>query len=249
MRSRALLLLAAAGLSAGCGRCGSRPPAPKTGPRAVAVVNGETITAEALKRELDHARAAGAEGGSPDGVLRRRLPRLALRRLAGPGAPLAGGAEDSSQGAAHGREALRRRGLPRRAGDGGRRGAPLRRARRRLRAASTSSRLADRGPHARGGAEAPGGAAPPPQVVRGRGRSRLAVAGGEGRRRPGLVRQGLRDAGGVRRLLQAAAQRGLRGDALAVRVSPVQGDGAPAGPAAPARQVRPVIYDKLLREG
>ncbi|HYS81393.1 MAG TPA: peptidyl-prolyl cis-trans isomerase [Anaeromyxobacteraceae bacterium] len=80
MRSRALLLLAAAGLSAGCGRCGSRPPAPKTGPRAVAVVNGETITAEALKRELDHARAAGAEGGSPDGVLRRRLLEDAVER-------------------------------------------------------------------------------------------------------------------------------------------------------------------------
>ena len=80
MRSRALLLLAAAGLSAGCGRCGSRPPAPKTGPRAVAVVNGEPITAEALKRELDHARAAGAEGGSPDSVLRRRLLDDAVER-------------------------------------------------------------------------------------------------------------------------------------------------------------------------
>ena len=80
MRSRALLLLAAAGLSAGCGRCGSRPPTPKTGPRAVAVVNGEPITAEALKRELDHARAAGAEGGSPDGVLRRRLLDDAVER-------------------------------------------------------------------------------------------------------------------------------------------------------------------------
>src|SRR6266702_907552 len=80
MRSRALLLLAAAGLSAGCGRCGSRPPVPKTGPRAVAVVNGETITTKALKRELDHARAAGAEGGSPDGVLRRRLLDDAVER-------------------------------------------------------------------------------------------------------------------------------------------------------------------------
>ena len=80
MRSRALLLLAAAGLSAGCGRCGSRPPAPKVGPRAVAVVNGEPIAAEALKRELEHARAAGAEGGSPDGVLRRRLLEDAVER-------------------------------------------------------------------------------------------------------------------------------------------------------------------------
>ncbi|HEX7623108.1 MAG TPA: peptidyl-prolyl cis-trans isomerase [Anaeromyxobacteraceae bacterium] len=80
MRSRALLLLTAAGLSAGCGRCGSRPPAPKSGPRAVAVVNGEPIAAEALKRELEHARAAGAEGGSPDGVLRRRLLEDAVER-------------------------------------------------------------------------------------------------------------------------------------------------------------------------
>ena len=80
MRSRALLLLAAAGLSAGCGRCGSRPPAPKVGPRAVAVVNGEPIAAEALKRELEHARAAGAKGGSPDGVLRRRLLEDAVER-------------------------------------------------------------------------------------------------------------------------------------------------------------------------
>jgi peptidyl-prolyl cis-trans isomerase C len=46
----------------------------------VAVVNGEPITAEALKRELDHARAAGAEGGSPDSVLRRRLLDDAVER-------------------------------------------------------------------------------------------------------------------------------------------------------------------------
>jgi peptidyl-prolyl cis-trans isomerase C len=47
---------------------------------AVAVVNGEPIAADALKRELDHARAAGAEGGSPDGVLRRRLLDDAVER-------------------------------------------------------------------------------------------------------------------------------------------------------------------------
>lgn len=80
MRFRALLLLAAAGLSAGCGRCGSRPPTPKAGPQAVATVNGEPIAADALKRELEHARAAGAEGGSPDGVLRHRLLEDAVER-------------------------------------------------------------------------------------------------------------------------------------------------------------------------
>ncbi len=80
MRFRALLLLAAAGLSAGCGRCGSRPPAPRVGPRAVATVNGEPIAADALKRELEHARAAGAEGSSPDSVLRRRLLEDAVER-------------------------------------------------------------------------------------------------------------------------------------------------------------------------
>jgi parvulin-like peptidyl-prolyl isomerase len=73
VRHRALLLLAAAGLAAGCGRGGDRSAASGSAPRPVALVNGEPITAEALRRELDHARAQGGEGGSPDGVLRRRL--------------------------------------------------------------------------------------------------------------------------------------------------------------------------------
>jgi peptidyl-prolyl cis-trans isomerase C len=73
----ALALLA----SVACGRCVSRPPQPKAvAPRAVATVNGEPITVEALKRELDQARAAGAEGASPDVVLRRRLLEDAVDR-------------------------------------------------------------------------------------------------------------------------------------------------------------------------
>lgn len=69
----ALVVLAAAGLAAGCGRGGGRSGASGPAPKPVALVNGEPISAEALRRELDHARAQGGEGGSPDGVLRRRL--------------------------------------------------------------------------------------------------------------------------------------------------------------------------------
>ncbi|GEJ57663.1 peptidylprolyl isomerase [Anaeromyxobacter diazotrophicus] len=80
MRPAALTLaaLAAAGLAAGCGRGGDRSAA--AGPKPVATVDGEPISAEALRRELDHARAQGGEGGSPDGVLRRRLLDDAIDR-------------------------------------------------------------------------------------------------------------------------------------------------------------------------
>jgi peptidyl-prolyl cis-trans isomerase C len=68
------LALAAAALAfAGCGRCGGRPAKGKEAPGAVALVNGEPVTAEALSRELAHARAGGGEGDAPDGTLRRRL--------------------------------------------------------------------------------------------------------------------------------------------------------------------------------
>jgi peptidyl-prolyl cis-trans isomerase C len=67
-------LILAATLAAGCGRCGARreePPAP----RAVAVVNGEPVAADALARELRDAEAGALEGaGQVQGdVLKRRV--------------------------------------------------------------------------------------------------------------------------------------------------------------------------------
>jgi parvulin-like peptidyl-prolyl isomerase len=58
---------------AGCGRFGEKPAKGKEAPRPVALVNGEPITREVVRRELIHARAAGAEGDAPDSALRRRL--------------------------------------------------------------------------------------------------------------------------------------------------------------------------------
>ena len=72
-RGALFLLLAAAGAFAGCGRGGGARSAAGGAPKPVALVNGEPISADALRRDLDHARAQGGEGGSPDGDLRRRL--------------------------------------------------------------------------------------------------------------------------------------------------------------------------------
>ncbi len=67
-------LLAAVTLAAAaCGRCGGgAATAPAAGPRPVAVVNGEPITAEALTRELRQIRASG-EGEPPSDPLRKRV--------------------------------------------------------------------------------------------------------------------------------------------------------------------------------
>jgi peptidyl-prolyl cis-trans isomerase C len=73
LRRSPLLLVAAAGLALGCGRCGGKPAPRAAPPHAVAVVNGEAVPAEALARELARARAAGAEGAAPDAALKRRL--------------------------------------------------------------------------------------------------------------------------------------------------------------------------------
>jgi peptidyl-prolyl cis-trans isomerase C len=68
---RVALTLAALAVAAGCGRCGaSRDGAPAA--RAIAVVNGEPISAEALARELREARA-GVDADGQGGVLRRRV--------------------------------------------------------------------------------------------------------------------------------------------------------------------------------
>jgi len=75
-RPQSLLLLLLA--SAACGRCGrSEQAAP---PPAVAVVNGEPISAEALRRELALARGAG-EGEPPASELKKRTLDDAVDRL------------------------------------------------------------------------------------------------------------------------------------------------------------------------
>ncbi len=71
MRRRATLLAVILAVAA-CGRCGGGAPAPAPGPKAVALVNGEPISAATLARELRQTRA-GAEGGGPGDVLRQRV--------------------------------------------------------------------------------------------------------------------------------------------------------------------------------
>jgi peptidyl-prolyl cis-trans isomerase C len=70
---RIAVTAAALALTFGCGRCGGAREAERAA-RAVAVVNGEPIAAEALARDLREARAGAGEGeGGKDDVLRRRL--------------------------------------------------------------------------------------------------------------------------------------------------------------------------------
>jgi peptidyl-prolyl cis-trans isomerase C len=63
-------ILAALALSVGCGRCGGSRESAQAA-RAVAVVNGESIGAETLARELRDARAGSGAGQGE--VLRRRV--------------------------------------------------------------------------------------------------------------------------------------------------------------------------------
>jgi peptidyl-prolyl cis-trans isomerase C len=59
--------------AAACGRCGGGAAlGDRSGPRSVAVVNGEAITADAVARELRQTRA-GQETDGPGDVLRRRV--------------------------------------------------------------------------------------------------------------------------------------------------------------------------------
>jgi peptidyl-prolyl cis-trans isomerase C len=69
---RLSLTLAALALSLGCGRCGGSREAAKAA-RVVAVVNGESIGAETLARELRDARAGSGAGDAQGEVLRRRV--------------------------------------------------------------------------------------------------------------------------------------------------------------------------------
>jgi peptidyl-prolyl cis-trans isomerase C len=80
IRTGAVLLLVS--LAAGCGRCGGDHAQDADAPRAVAVVNGEPIPAEAIRRELAQARASDQEGaGRRDAVRRRVLDEVVDRAL------------------------------------------------------------------------------------------------------------------------------------------------------------------------
>jgi peptidyl-prolyl cis-trans isomerase C len=72
MPRRAALLLVV-GIAAGCGRCGGNRPQGGAGPQAVALVNGEPISADALHLELAQSRASGPEGGGRVDLVRRRV--------------------------------------------------------------------------------------------------------------------------------------------------------------------------------
>jgi peptidyl-prolyl cis-trans isomerase C len=69
---RLALTLAALAAASGCARCGGAKDAAGEA-RAVAVVNGEPIGADALAHELRDARAGAAEGDGQGDVLRRRM--------------------------------------------------------------------------------------------------------------------------------------------------------------------------------
>ncbi len=74
MRARLATLSLAAVLAAGCGRCqGPSKPQAAPAPRAVAVVNGEPVPAEALERELREAQAGTAGATSGVGLLKQRI--------------------------------------------------------------------------------------------------------------------------------------------------------------------------------
>ncbi len=83
MRATFATAILATALAAGCGRC-QGPPKPQSAPapRAVAMVNGEPVPAEALERELREAQA-GTAGASPgvDLLKRRILDELVERTL------------------------------------------------------------------------------------------------------------------------------------------------------------------------
>jgi peptidyl-prolyl cis-trans isomerase C len=65
--------LAALALASGCSRCGASTRDAASAARAVATVNGETISADALARELRDARVGTEDGGGGTDVLRRRV--------------------------------------------------------------------------------------------------------------------------------------------------------------------------------
>ncbi len=70
---RVTLAVAALAAASGCSRCGASTKDAATTARAVATVNGETISADALARELRDARVGTEDGGGGLDVLRRRV--------------------------------------------------------------------------------------------------------------------------------------------------------------------------------
>jgi peptidyl-prolyl cis-trans isomerase C len=80
VRSSFAILLVAA-LAAGCARCGEEKKDAPPPPRAVALVNGEPIAADALARELREARAGEGQGDGQDILRRRVLDELVARSL------------------------------------------------------------------------------------------------------------------------------------------------------------------------
>ena len=82
MTLRLATVVLVASLATGCDRCqGARPPKPLPGPRAVAVVNGEPVPAEALERELREAQAGTSGAGSGEVLKKRILDELVERTL------------------------------------------------------------------------------------------------------------------------------------------------------------------------
>jgi len=67
------LTLAALLAASGCARCGAGSRDAASAARAVAVVSGESISADALARELREASVGAGEGGEGLAVLRRRV--------------------------------------------------------------------------------------------------------------------------------------------------------------------------------
>lgn len=71
--ARLTVALGALAAASACSRCGASTKDAATAARAVATVNGEIISADALARELRDARVGAGEGGAALDVLRRRV--------------------------------------------------------------------------------------------------------------------------------------------------------------------------------
>ncbi|HEX9051870.1 MAG TPA: peptidyl-prolyl cis-trans isomerase [Anaeromyxobacter sp.] len=70
---RVTLAVATLAAASGCSRCGAGTKDAATAARAVATVNGEILSADALARELRDARVGTEDGGGGLDVLRRRV--------------------------------------------------------------------------------------------------------------------------------------------------------------------------------
>lgn len=75
------LTLAALLAASGCARCGAGSRDAASAARAIAVVNEESISADALARELREARVGAGEGGEGLDVLRRRVLDELVNRI------------------------------------------------------------------------------------------------------------------------------------------------------------------------